>query len=429
MHEFIQRIFGSKKKAPQRVLTVDAIPAWLAGRETTARAALMAETAEPIRLIRNSTAELQLIVNSIAGAEQEPDLHPKLKSIAKNSLPLFVRSMNASLAKELPEDPEEFYNAVVECLKTCLNSVRGQGRYLQVVFPEEMKMVRRGIDSMGHEMNTITGSLSRYRSEQQAIAAVRTLQVAREDLKADYAKSADRDQRITGRIAEIADRLDAIERELSLLSADSRQDEVKARRTELEVLVKARDESARTYSALSMTASHVFRKAEKIATRRHHPPEIAALSHAIDLLSSHDLPDPDTLAGVLATACPVATTMIADGEIALKNKEERAVFADISAFCTQICAACRALGTGDAACQSAREQLGVHPLLMKCSSLGREKAQLGAMLEKERQAQRELQEWREKTRAKLPHLSDELGKKITGMEENVQFQADDQHLA
>ena len=35
-------------------------------------------------------------------AEHDPALHPKLKSIAKNSLPLFVKAMNASLSKELP---------------------------------------------------------------------------------------------------------------------------------------------------------------------------------------------------------------------------------------------------------------------------------------------------------------------------------------
>jgi hypothetical protein len=429
MHEFIQRIFGSRKP-PARVLTPATVPAWLAERETTARAALVSDTAEPIRLIRNATAELQLIVNSIAGAEQEPDIHPKLKSIAKNSLPLFVKSMNAALAKELPEeDPEEFYNAVVECLKNCVNCARGQGRYLQVVFPEEMKMVRRGIDGIGHEMNTITGLLSRYRAEQQAIAAVQALFTAREDLKADYMKSGDRGRRIAGRIAEMTERLAAIDRELSSLSQDPRQEEVAAKRTELDSLVRDRDESARTYSALSMTASHVFRKAEKIATRKHHLPAVAALGQAIDLLSSHDLPDPDTLTGVLAAACPVALSQIEEGEISLKNKEERAVFADTSAFCTQCCAACRALSTREAACQVTQEQLAAHPLLVKHSSLGREKTQLLAMLEKERQAQRELEEWREKTQAKIPALSEELGKKIAGMEENVQFQADDQMVS
>ena len=43
--------------------------------------------------------------------------------------------------------------------KSCLNSTRGQGRYLQAVFPEEMKAVKSGIDAIGHEINEITASL------------------------------------------------------------------------------------------------------------------------------------------------------------------------------------------------------------------------------------------------------------------------------
>jgi len=80
--------------------------------------------------IRNVIAQLQLIVNEIAGAEHDPEIHPKLKAIAKNSLPQFVRAMKGSLAKELPEDPEEFYTAAPECVKICLHTVSGQGRYL-----------------------------------------------------------------------------------------------------------------------------------------------------------------------------------------------------------------------------------------------------------------------------------------------------------
>ena len=87
-------------------------------------------------------ARFQLTVNSLKDADQNPETHPRIKSIAKNSLPLFLRAMNTSLAKEMPDDPEAFYAAAVECVKGCLNAVRGQGRYLMVAFPEEMKDIK-----------------------------------------------------------------------------------------------------------------------------------------------------------------------------------------------------------------------------------------------------------------------------------------------
>ena len=134
-------------------------------------------------------ANLQNIVNTIAKAEHDPEIHPKLKSIAKNSLPLFVKAMNSSLVRELPEDIENFYPAAVESLKSCLNSTRGQGRYLQIVFPEEMKAVRTGIDTIGREINGITAALTDYRKEKTLVDNILNLHTALIDINADISKA------------------------------------------------------------------------------------------------------------------------------------------------------------------------------------------------------------------------------------------------
>jgi hypothetical protein len=106
MYKFIKDLL--KKKEPEKLfLTLDAVPALLDEREKTLRLFLETDTGLPIQNIRNASAQLQHIVNGIAGAEHDPAIHPKLKSIAKNSLPLFVKAMNASLKKDLPEDIEE----------------------------------------------------------------------------------------------------------------------------------------------------------------------------------------------------------------------------------------------------------------------------------------------------------------------------------
>src|SRR5208337_3483999 len=424
MHEFIKKLFGGKRPAATTI-TLDSVPAWITERENTTRAVLCSETEEPIRIIRNAAAQLQLIVNTLAGAGHDPLLHPKLKSIAKNSLPLFVKAMNASLVKELPEDPEEFYAAAVECVKGCVNSARGQGRYLQAVFPEEMKCVKQGIDAMGREINSITGSIVQYKKEMQELGTIRTLHETVTDLKTDFLKSADRDRRISERISGITKRLETIENEELALEGDESQTGIAATREQLARIAQALDEVGRSYAAHSMTASHVFRKAEKIATRQHHPSEIVTINHAMDLLSNHDVPDADQLGEILAAACPIAEKMIASGDIILKNKEERAVFSDILLFCTTIRGSCRELVAREEEYRKAEEALATDPLLMKTGSLGREKAQLKSMLEKEQSARRELGEWRVKTQVRIPVLTEELRKKIEGMEENVQIQIDD----
>ena len=425
MYKFIKDLL--KQKEPEKcTLAFDAIPAWLDDREKTSRASLETEMDMPIQNIRNATAQLQHIVNGIADAEHDPAIHPKLKSIAKNSLPLFVKAMNASLSKELPEDIEGFYSAAVECVKGCLNSTRGQGRYLQAVFPEEMKAVKTGIDAIGREMNAITGSLTTYRKQKALMNRIQALYDALKDIRIDSEKSLVKDKRITARITEITHRIACIEKELMDLTSDVRMKEVNEKKSTLGEVEKKRDKRIRTYTALSMTAAHVFRKAEKIATRQRHSTEISTLRHAIDLLSDHTAPDTKDLASTLTIACPVARRMIDTGEIVLKNKEERAIFSDTGGFCTEMCAICTDIITQELACKSVRDSLSSHPVLVMMNSLEREKIQQEYMLGKEHQSRKDLAEWSEKTQGRIPALTEELHKKIEEIGGgSVQLQIDD----
>ena len=88
-------------------------------------------------------------------------------------------------AKDLPDEIDEFYPAAAECLKSCLNNVKGQGRYLLAVIPEDMKAVKSGIAAIGHEINEITASLARYRKENDNIHAALALHTALLDIRSD----------------------------------------------------------------------------------------------------------------------------------------------------------------------------------------------------------------------------------------------------
>jgi hypothetical protein len=426
MHNFLKKIFSPGKPETQ-FISFDSVPAWLSEREGLAKATLVSGTKEPMNDIRNAVAHLHIITNDIAGAEHDAAIHPKLRTIAKNSLPQFVKSMKSALTKDLPEDPEVFYSAAAECLKNSLHNTRGPGRYLQVIFPEEMKAVRQGIDGMGRGINTLNPLLASYRKEMASVAAARSLCDAIADLKTDYGKSEEKLRRIQARITEITGRCISIDRELTILPQNSAMKEIEEKTAELASLTRERDNAARTYSALSMTASHVFRKAEKIATRQRHPSEIAILNTAMEILSDHEIPDGQHLDNALHAACPIAERMIASGEVVLKNKEERAVFSDTARFRSDIGTASELLHSREEKCHLAESALASHPLITKKQSLEREKAQLMTMLEKEKLADAELKEWQSKTEQRIPQLARELGKKVREMSgDNVQLQVNEQ---
>ena len=188
MLKFLKSLLGP---APDKkiTLTFEEVPSWLDEQEKAARETLHDEVEEPMGDIRNATANLQLMVNNLKDADQDPDTHPKIKSIAKNSLPLFIRAMNASLAKELPGEPEAFYTVAVECVKGCLNAIRGQGRYLMVAFPEEMKVTKTGIDEIGREINVMTKAIGRFKEKSARTGAARTAYTALSDARRDLERS------------------------------------------------------------------------------------------------------------------------------------------------------------------------------------------------------------------------------------------------
>jgi len=423
MFDFIKNVLA--KKEPEALdIPFDIIPSWIDTREKSAHATLISATEEPVRNIMNAAAQLQLIVNGIAGAEDDPVLHPKIKSVAKNSLPLFVKAMNSSLAKEFPEDREEFYLAAVECVKGCLNSSRGQGRYLQMVFPEEMKAVKTGIDTMGREINGLTAALSAYRRTMAITTEVRSLHSAISTQKEELGRSLEKDARIDRRIADMTARISAIEQELGQINSGGTTEEIAEQRSALVACGKARDDAVRQYAALSMTASHVFRKAEKLSQKQHNKPETEALRHVMELLSNHAIPETEKLAGALNLAFPVASRMIDSGGIPLKNKEERALFSDTAKFCTDMCAAAREVRDHEDACIAAEQKIAGHPILTRMNSLEREKTQQQAMLQKEGQGKAELAEWRMKTTEQIPALVADLAAKsaiIAGNEVQVRI--------
>ncbi|MCX6689454.1 MAG: hypothetical protein NTZ39_07180 [Methanoregula sp.] len=428
MLKFLKNILATKKESPSS-LAFDEIPAWLDERERTAREMLRSETKTPVHNIRNATANLQLIVNNLKGAEQDPETHPKIKSIAKNSLPLFLKAMNASLSKELPEDTDEFYAAAVESVKGCLNAARGQGRYLMVAFPNEMKATKSGIDAIGREINVMTGALGSFKKELTFIEAARRSYTDIVDLREDMLKSVEKENRTTIRIHEIAARLSAIGEEQQQLANDDAMQSLTTQKTQHGELESERDALMRTYAALSMTASHVFRKSEKIANRQQHTAEMHTFKKAMECLSDHHVASAEEITAALNAACPIAQRMINEEEISLKNKEERTMFADTVQFCTGLAATSSRYHEVSRECDAMGEALTAHPIISKMNSLERERTQLQIMLAHEEQTAKELLEWRNKSAASIPGIQEELKEKLGEMiGETVQIQMNNPDL-
>ncbi|WAC04360.1 MAG: hypothetical protein OS112_07775 [Methanoregula sp.] len=422
MLEGLKKIFQSKKPDPL-IIRFEDIPVYLDKRNHAITGILQKDADIPMQTIRAAVHDLGHIVQMLHAAEFNTGIHPKLKSIAKNTLPQYAKAMETALSKPLPDDVEEFYTAATEILKVCINSSHSQGKYLQTVFPEEMKSVRTGIDAIGREINTMTRSLAAYRKELAFIKEAEKTHRAVVDIYTDTEKSHTKENRIVQRITEIQNRIETCRQEIQSLETDDAQHTISEQKRDLEILTKERERIVRRYAVLSMTAAHVLRKAEKIAVKQHNTQDAVVLQHSLDLLSDHTIPDISDLTSSLSSACSVAERMIGKGEVVLKNKEERALFSDTAGFVTEISALSKGYAEQAQQCDAAEQTLRVHPIIVRSQNLVREKNQLEIVLKKEIQSRVELANWRNDLEKSIPSLQQSLEKTLRDLSgSDVQLQ-------
>ena len=423
MFERLKNLIKSEKPASFQI-GFDEIPSWLDNREITVTETLAKQTNTHMNNIQLSINNLKQTIQIFRAAQYNEEIHPKLKRIAKNTLPQFIKSMETALSKPLPKDIERFYSAAAEILKNCINSSKGQGKYLQTVFPDEMKSVKTGIDAIGHEINEMTGGLAQYRREISQISDAKKTFGALIDIKNDTLKAQEKLIRIEQRMRENRIKIDVIEKELQILEHDVAHHTLSEQRKTLQKLTEECEGTIRRYSVLSMTASHVLRKAENVAHKQHKNSEERTLKHAMDLLSDHDVPIVVDLEESLKLSLPLVLRMIERGEIILKNKEERTLFSGPNKIIDEITTLLTTHANQKTQCESIKQALCSHPVISRSENFSKEKNHLEALLLKEQQSQIELNEWCNELKQNIPSLKQKLEKtfgEISGNDVQIQY--------
>ncbi|MDD1665799.1 MAG: hypothetical protein LUQ32_10630, partial [Methanomicrobiales archaeon] len=197
-----------------------------------------------------------------------------------------------------------------------------QGRYLASRFPEEMKVLRDGVDTMGREVNALTPEISRARNRVGGLV----------ELKESLRRHGDSKRRAAARLKEIGSleeemqasgmSLEGVQHALADLEKREEYQVCQVELSRIRSLEEQRIETTRAYRAAAATAAHLFRKGEKVASRKKDRDALRMLHEAIDLLD-HDLPLPEDAASrTILPAQKVIAALVASGELTPKNREE-----------------------------------------------------------------------------------------------------------
>jgi hypothetical protein len=365
-----------KGNEPPAALEIGDIPAWIDGEEEKVKDDLAERVRDCRAALLEARRQMEEVLSGFDTDSMEEAPHPKLAGVTERSLPLFLKAMGTSLSRALPDDPEGFYTAAGEILKGCLSAFRGQGRYLASRFPDEMKVLRRGVDTMGREINDLTPGIARARERLRGLAELRGSVAHYSDAKKRVASGQEEIRSLEEEARTSGESLEHVNRALADL--EKREDYLacQGELSRIRSLEGDRNEATRLYRAVAATGAHLFRKGEKVASRKKDREAMRILRDAVALLE-RDLPiDEDAAGGILPPAQKVIAAMVASGDLPLKNKEEIDILQVPGRLIREITETSRRFQGISGEISSAEAAVLSHPAIAKSRNLKREREEL-----------------------------------------------------
>jgi len=319
---FVRDLLG-RKEGPQAATAVglDDLPAFFDEETAAITARVGPGCEEPAREIRRAVADLGAVIERLARADWDMALHPKLEQISRTTLPAFVRAMESCLARPLSDDPHEFYGAAAALLKCAISALRGQGRYLRAVLPDEMKTVKAAVDVIGRAVNRMTAALA---EEKRDLAAVEALRGRLDRVAALEAEGRDAERRAgaaAADLATLADEQAGAGSELAALDRSQAALDLDERRAEADrLLVRARALEA-AHRAQAEGLIQLFRRSERLVAKRGDRQAATRLHHLQSTLAEPLPGDGGALVPLIMAGLAVVRDLVVAGEIAPKESD------------------------------------------------------------------------------------------------------------
>lgn len=307
-------------KEPEAIAFED-LKAWLDDREEAIQSELSLAFTAPEADIGNALDQLEVLIEDLEKDPVHMDdgilLHPKVKSVLKTAKPQTIRSLNQALEKRPSGDPEAFYTASAELLKSVITTAKGPGKYLHLVYKEEMPRLRQIIKDIGHAVNDMSKALDEAKKERETIRSIRELHDTLNRLTDSVSAAEERIRTSETRAATLLEEILSAEEELGTLPTDHLKETIARAEKEVESALQG-------YAQVRAPVAAVVRRAEKLLKRHKAPTEPLRQLH--DLAES-PIPRPD-LAEEIEPALESIQSLIRSGELQLKNREEQQLFGD-----------------------------------------------------------------------------------------------------
>ena len=317
-----------KEEVPPLTLASGEIPIWITGEYSKVGKNEKDQVDVSRRNILGNIEKLRELVEFLGNAEHEGVVHPKLEKVVEKSLPHYKKAIMAALNRQFPENSDDFYIAITECLKGCLKSSAGPGRYLIAVFPEEMKAIRAAIDQVGREINSLNPTIAEARNKVMGLDKIRQIYESYLHTCEEFRQAEDQYPLLIARSLVLQDEINVLNEEISRLSQDPRMKQLDELHAEGKQLKEEYERARGEFSASGTMIVHVLKRAEKVAQKDRNAALAKKIHTLAELLSKSEIPAIFVLCQGLNDILPEIIVMVTRGDISLKNKEEHQYFSN-----------------------------------------------------------------------------------------------------
>jgi len=361
MAGFFDRLLKKKEVTEEKHLHFREIPAYLDSKEAGINAKIESASNKARSTALEGLKEISDKIQALDKLGEDDIKHPapKVRQTAMKSRKNFLVSMEKTLAayKELPEDPDLLYSALVELIRSVANNMRRQGKYLHPAFPDEMKDIKSSLDIIGRALNTMTEDFKPSVEVREKIGRSR-----RYFEKISSAASEIRNIELSGEDLEHQSRT----LESSLADFESGKKEImssgdfigyESLTKEFESLEEKKGEISGRYAGLLVSCENVLRKTAYIAEKNGDKEVSEKMDYLVVLLHSGDKKDSEEASCLYRELYPYIQMTISENDSLIKNKSEEHLFSSAGLFTLQLDEICSAYSETLSEMDSVKEKL------------------------------------------------------------------------
>ncbi|WP_048148503.1 V-type ATP synthase subunit I domain-containing protein [Methanolacinia paynteri] len=418
MAGFFDRFFKKTEAGGEKHLQFDEVPGCL-DREAKDAGAKIESAAKDARSA--AVAGIKEIEEKIRNLEKTEiselsHPHPKVRQTALKSRANFITSMNKTLATELPEDPDQLYNVLVELIRSFSNNMRRQGKYLHPTFPEEMKDLKSSLDIVGRALNTMTKELK------PSVELREKINKAREDYE-KISSAANELRTIDSDAVKYGERIESLNNNRADLESEKKSVlssgdylEYESILKEIDSLKEEKSEVSGRYGSLLLSCDNVLRKTAYIADKNGDKKISEKMNYLVMLLHSGEKKDSADASELYRELYPYINKTISENETIIKTKHEAQLFSSANLFISQLDEICTAYSGTMSEIDSADTRLSALGINEKISGIDKKASDIESELEKIRYELDAGQSRKESLEDSVPELIDDLKSLLSEIE-------------